>query len=1662
MSVKAKDQTSGDLCKNHSARCDKDFLRVCPSKLSRRELEDLYYSLLENNLELKRAVNSQNERIRNLSTKVQRLSTQNRTSLSREPKECCAAAKVAISEQRASIAELKKANECMAERIRRLNMRLCSAKQFLKRSPNQCVSKCFNCISGASTSVKNLSTSALHDKTDDIDNLRSVGVSAQSVNKKPSSTRTVETNTPEYYDNNEVKTDEVCDENKCRTTMEEFKRRIVDLQEELSKTHTEYSARMSLLEQQVSVLRAARSQSLRAGDDAEIARKLRDASAAAELESQLKLERRKVAEMEMRLKAADMSQQVARTIEQHLSNISQLEEKRRESQNESERCNICMSPRFTFNEVSPDQLPATSKRLNQLTVPEDKNCKSEDSGYAEANRESGKDEDNPDRSSKSLRSKSVEFESYDVVIKEPDVPLIKNIKDYNCVIIDPSKKIIVEIDHVNNDTKVKETFPPSPNLPNEETNQVQDEQLPSSSKQYTESIQSKQQSRFESQLNQKRNRLEQRRLEQTASQHSNKVNLDDVFKVLSTESKLNTYNIDEDNNVDNRVDNDLKSNIYKTDNIKMEEGDIILASYHTIYKNDTQDNVLSTKDTAENNLKGKVQCKCPKCKEDQENVETPCIEWLSGERGNDTEVCQQDEKPLRDQKGAANKRVSHQIMDKELTRRISQEGMSARPTQDTTFDEKSLNMPVKPKNDKHNSLQIPGPLPTDNRDSVASKISKANEKNGSLKASRGKLKNRGISIEGICGNGPTSPTREENNRVKSVINGITIDDDDRQAVSNNMFHYHDSEKKLSFEQNVTEDFGKVSSRNVKNTHGETPLTGPTILAGQEQQFELCAHSATVCTCPGGRSSMPMLRSCSGTQTSTALPPNLVFRRCACAAGTGGGLNTLEQSGVEAKPEASKPNSGNTYNVPEPPEVYKSRATTPENTENEISVMTDLPTERDDTTPRDVLSPGEHKATTTSESYTPVQDQMLSEGEVPNGTNYPKRNVSMSTGEYPGAKLPGDINPYNQESSAQKMEAALQAISQELARCRSLLHSQRPREQRPLSKDAASAAELTSRESITLRKAEAKPRLSGGLTPKCNFTLHVGTIVLSDEAVMLSRDKQLVLSWKFYDQNVTMTRVNPGRVIHFDFSMEYEEKITEEFLEYLKRKEMPITISEMENKERPFATCALPLREALLNANRRADLSLALVGSSPVDSNVPNATDELGVLDLWCMLRVEPRHLTAATMNRDMSMMSGISSLPNPQQSKLAEIMEDDLSNTYRISQDLDIHLNRQKVDPNMTFFGTGDDRDNKDFYSPEPMPMPSSMGQPSVAPSTVRHRSKLSGPSISSDLGMTGYGDRGQAGFDTLGHQEGKPSGIIFSEVNPKIRGLKDSWERNNNVSLPSIEGYDKKDRIRRNTALSGMTNIIDSAAMDENRKSGVWKMTHNEPKDNETPKDNLSIFTDYLTSHRKFQEISVQSDVGLGKKVTIDPNSKVRKSNEKEASTTTEDQILSITVLWLALNEECEAMLNPNVRRLYVAYSFLGRDGAELETPISLPKPKHYVDKCYYNFKKSFRLTKFDMPILDHMAKCRSQSRTVHNSKDCIVFTVVSEPPEDPLGIDSCEDIGYAFLYLGDLLAYCAGDTFTEVLPVRAAHPGGGVSGVLAVRLDGLAVLRRGPPEDG
>lgn len=74
----------------------------------------------------------------------------------------------------------------------------------------------------------------------------------------------------------------------------------------------------------------------------------------------------------------------------------------------------------------------------------------------------------------------------------------------------------------------------------------------------------------------------------------------------------------------------------------------------------------------------------------------------------------------------------------------------------------------------------------------------------------------------------------------------------------------------------------------------------------------------------------------------------------------------------------------------------------------------------------------------------------------------------------------------------------------------------------------------------------------------------------------------------------------------------------------------------------------------------------------------------------------------------------------------------------------------------------------------------------------------------------------------------------------------------------------------------------------------------------------------------------------------------------DRELSEECASQSIDITIMWLALNEECDAITNPAVQQLYVAYNFLGRSGADLETPVSLPKPATYMDKCYFQFVRS------------------------------------------------------------------------------------------------------------
>ncbi|KAH9631636.1 hypothetical protein HF086_006628 [Spodoptera exigua] len=111
--------------------------------------------------------------------------------------------------------------------------------------------------------------------------------------------------------------------------------KIVNLQEELGMVHEDYSSRLGRLESEVSAVRrenvrvvgerSASLQQLHAslqqhGDLVARCRMLE--ARCAELEAQLTIEKRRVAELEVHLKAANMSDKVNRTIEDHLININ--------------------------------------------------------------------------------------------------------------------------------------------------------------------------------------------------------------------------------------------------------------------------------------------------------------------------------------------------------------------------------------------------------------------------------------------------------------------------------------------------------------------------------------------------------------------------------------------------------------------------------------------------------------------------------------------------------------------------------------------------------------------------------------------------------------------------------------------------------------------------------------------------------------------------------------------------------------------------------------------------------------------------------------------------------------------------------------------------------------------------------------------------------------------------------------------------------------------------------------------------------------------------------------------------------------------------------------------------------------------------------------------
>ncbi|KAF9420227.1 hypothetical protein HW555_003448 [Spodoptera exigua] len=2017
-----------NMCKSHSARSDREIYRICPSKLSKRELEDLYFSLLEDNLELKRTVNGQHDKIKGLSTKVQRMTAAQKQLQSKELKDCCVGSKLVISDQRESITELRRANQRLSDKVQQLNMRLCSAKQFYKKTPSQPpTSRCLRCAT-VTTGAPMIKRHSNIDKSSETVPMLSTSIQCDDSPKSAKSAQTEDENV------DKATSKRTCDENRCKTLMQELKMKIVNLQEELCMVHEDYSSRLGRLESEVSAVRrenvrvvgerSASLQQLHAslqqhGDLVAHCRLLE--ARCAELEAQLTIEKRRVAELETHLKAANMSDKVNRTIEDHLININETKTTEAVVATTKDAMSVItnVTPSNAATKGSTKGITKNSNGgISKMTSNGSTKTTTNDTAKSTTNGTTRSTTNGTTKFTTNGTTRSTTNGTTKSATNGANKAIPKGIPE--AVFTNATPQAFTNVTPQTTDTTHKTNASDSiTDITNATSNETKTDAVTDATNNANDTINAATDRegkgyRIPSNVTIDNNTPTIATNEDNVPTHANQAATieDNVSKNVTTNVKdlenttidkkipnnaINNDNIPTNATIDDNIptnatnddniptsatkDDNIPTNATNDDNIPTNVTDgqnIPTIATKTVTMNGSVSPQRDMKGTADSSPK----TTCPCFERPPPRYQTPimCLcpsQWVdSGDSqdNNNTSGLTKAKfgkliKFTNKTTSTAGSKVddcgctSHQLMETDLSNASStKEDARCRkccykeldssvmesiaknvvPTTATANADDTQASPTKPEEVKAKASDDSGYLDSNrSQDTDELGIHKLNKELlakvrelqiqveslrraqvSNMSETKKKL-DETLSSPSNSIDMSTQPIRPERpTRVKNVEKrqlpvpttaqtSVKGDDEPTRPATNkhypdspekgetrkyNMYHNaavtqeneehktsalaentslvtqykrNTSELTVSMDLTHTQTDGKLEVMNEMTTiressdqdlaqatetnegrtsteervqdgykyttqqsrqteqsrtepkqaenssvdspykFGASSLTGSLtsnpeigvivhsnlarnnvretgeaskLFGGSDSDCTFdreCATRRRNTTESGNTSLGKETKKEQATKTdrhnSLQIPGPLsadnykkrsVFKRFSLdkkrdkqkqaaavakySSATADGPIKLPDVSLIDQPRADslvdvkghnaflhgrdsldaqrnrnsrdrqssagfKDHDANVLYAPDPlsdrtmptmlEQDYRSdsedermkaqtkeqasqaahgvqvergltthqvsisseqgtytvhnkeaRSVSYENTDYELSNISDLPLEKDGKSPGKAraLSPGEDKTTTTtySESYcSPTTNYSLSEGEVPTTS---KRKVSYETSR---EKRDDDAVRQSGDSTA-KMEAALRAITEELAHCKALLQA-RPQPQsngQQVSSGSQTAVSGVARP-IALRPGVATQSIGDAYAPKCIFTLHIGTVVLSDEAVLSSRDRTMVLTWKFYDQNVAMTRMRPGRVVLFDFSTEYDIKITDHFLNYMKYEEMKITICELDKEDQPFATCSLPLRDALLHTNRRADMSLALL-AGPRLMRVHDALDggdEVGVIDLWCMLRAEPHMLPG--INHAIAQQSPTLNQPtDPCNSRvMKQILDDEHYNDFDLALDnasVSISPDTNEL-PHFDKNIAGDaERDRTSYYFNLAKTAPASVsdGPTHTAKQELAfdlskyppmRKRRGSGTPPSNDFSTA----TPTAGNEDHDNPE-RDSGIIINDVLPKIKSPDD-------MKQVLEKSYDfgrfvKPEDDAMSKANSSLSSLKSTAKLQRRSSRGPHKL--------ESQRAVLQNIRKMSHNRNEASKKCVKIQPSLTDSEAEEPQ------RDEEYFSEGEEEIdgaqrLDITVLWLALNEECEAMVDPHVQRLYVAYTFLGRAGAELETPVSLPKPKHYVDKCYFNFKKTFELEEADLIKLGHMARCRAASKMSQDERDCIIFSVVSEPDEDPLGIESCEDIGYAYLYLGDLLAYSAGSSgYTEVVPVRAARAPAGVCGVLAVRLDGLHVLRR------
>ncbi|RZC00565.1 hypothetical protein BDFB_012561 [Asbolus verrucosus] len=157
----------------------------------------------------------------------------------------------------------------------------------------------------------------------------------------------------------------------------------------------------------------------------------------------------------------------------------------------------------------------------------------------------------------------------------------------------------------------------------------------------------------------------------------------------------------------------------------------------------------------------------------------------------------------------------------------------------------------------------------------------------------------------------------------------------------------------------------------------------------------------------------------------------------------------------------------------------------------------------------------------------------------------------------------------------------------------------------------------------------------------------------------------------------------------------------------------------------------------------------------------------------------------------------------------------------------------------------------------------------------------------------------------------------------------------------------------------------------------------------------------------------------------------------------------LSITVVKVMFFEGTPPIRNDIIQKIYVEYSFLGREGPQMETPFSVQKRKANED-IVFNFTQIF-----EIDIDKDYDTCKMLADVIKTDGQ-IKFMVIGEPTESlERPIQSCQEIGYAELHISELIQLEENkDTFEyEIVDINNPIA---VVGYITVKVEGILAMRK------